>query len=358
MKTSSSSALLATLALLFPTAIHAESGAAAPIDFRRDVQPILEAKCVSCHREEKDKGSLRMDVAAHFLEGGDSGSPLLPEDPGKSLLLQRIELPEDDDDLMPPKEPFLSAEEKSLLRRWVLEGAPWPTDLVLVDRSGETPAVAAPPSTEKALAALAVYPPAVHLDTKDDRQSLVVTATFEDGTTQEVTSEASLAPAQEGIVEISENRLRGRGDGETTVAVSFRDEKVELPVVVVAASTPRPLSFRNDVMPIFMRAGCNTGECHGSARGQDGFMISLFGYDPKGDHFRLTRETLRPPPQPRPPGRGVPPALPRPPSQVPHTGGKLFEKSTRPTPSTLVDWVAKAVRPLRSSRRHRPSRSA
>ncbi len=45
-------------------------------------------------------------------------------------------------------------------------------------------------------------------------------------------------------------------------------------------------------MPVFMRAGCNTGSCHGAARGKDGFRISLFGFDPEGDHFRLTREMI------------------------------------------------------------------
>ena len=43
-------------------------------------------------------------------------------------------------------------------------------------------------------------------------------------------------------------------------------------------------------MPVFMRAGCNTGSCHGAARGKDGFRLSLFGFDPDGDYNRLTRE--------------------------------------------------------------------
>ncbi len=43
-------------------------------------------------------------------------------------------------------------------------------------------------------------------------------------------------------------------------------------------------------MPVFLRAGCNVGGCHGAARGKDGFRLSLFGFDPDGDHFRLTRE--------------------------------------------------------------------
>ena len=52
------------------------------------------------------------------------------------------------------------------------------------------------------------------------------------------------------------------------------------------------LSFRRDVMPILFRAGCNQGTCHGSSRGKDGFSLSLFGYNPKGDYFRLTREII------------------------------------------------------------------
>ena len=43
-------------------------------------------------------------------------------------------------------------------------------------------------------------------------------------------------------------------------------------------------------MPVFFRAGCNSGGCHGAASGKDGFHLSLFGYDPAGDYYRLTRQ--------------------------------------------------------------------
>ncbi|MBU6221565.1 MAG: DUF1553 domain-containing protein [Planctomycetes bacterium] len=56
-----------------------------------------------------------------------------------------------------------------------------------------------------------------------------------------------------------------------------------------AAEDPGP-SFRLDVMPIFMRSGCNAGSCHGAARGKDGFRLSLFGFDPEADYQRITRE--------------------------------------------------------------------
>lgn len=86
------------------------------------------------------------------------------------------------------------------------------------------------------------------------------------------------------------------------------------------------LSFRVDVMPIFFRAGCNAGTCHGSARGKDGFMLSLFGYDPKGDYERVVNEI---------PLRRINPSVPeqsllllKATGAVPHTGGKLFDRES------------------------------
>ena len=79
-------------------------------------------------------------------------------------------------------------------------------------------------------------------------------------------------------------------------------------------------------MPVFMRAGCNTGGCHGSARGKDGFRLSLFGFDPEGDYFRLTRELGY-----RRVNLAVPEeslVLQKALGAVPHTGGKRFEPSS------------------------------
>src|SRR5450432_1056902 len=60
----------------------------------------------------------------------------------------------------------------------------------------------------------------------------------------------------------------------------------------VTPAPPRPISFRLDVEPVLFRAGCNSGGCHGAALGKDGFHLGLFGYDPKGDYFRLTQQIV------------------------------------------------------------------
>src|SRR5258707_15755709 len=83
------------------------------------------------------------------------------------------------------------------------------------------------------------------------------------------------------------------------------------------------VSFRLDGMPVFFRAGCNSGGCHGAASGKDGFHLSLFGYDPAGDYYRLTQQIV---------GRRV--DLAAPPQSlmllkaigaVPHTGGRRIK---------------------------------
>ena len=95
-------------------------------------------------------------------------------------------------------------------------------------------------------------------------------------------------------------------------------------------------SFRRDVMPVFFRAGCNAGTCHGSARGKDGFMLSLFGYDAKGDYDRVVNEMY---------GRRVNTAVPEQSllllkaiGAVPHTGGKLFSADSE-LYKTLLRWI-------------------
>ncbi len=96
-------------------------------------------------------------------------------------------------------------------------------------------------------------------------------------------------------------------------------------------------SFRGDIMPILFHAGCNVGTCHGSARGKDGFMLSLFGYDPKGDYERIVSELI---------GRRVNISIPeqsllllKATGDVEHTGGELFTKESGHY-QTLLRWIA------------------
>ncbi len=92
--------------------------------FRDMVQPILDAKCISCHNGGKAKGGLVMTTAEMLLKGGKSGKVLDTSDANISLLLQRIHLPEEEKKHMPPKgKPQLDDQEITVLYNWIKRGA-------------------------------------------------------------------------------------------------------------------------------------------------------------------------------------------------------------------------------------------
>jgi mono/diheme cytochrome c family protein len=88
------------------------------------VQPILQQRCIGCHGPEKHKAGLRLDNAAALLKGGKSGPAFVAGKPAESLIVQRLTLPLEDDDHMPPaskRQP--TPDEISLIRRWIEAGA-------------------------------------------------------------------------------------------------------------------------------------------------------------------------------------------------------------------------------------------
>ena len=143
---------------------------------------------------------------------------------------------------------------------------------------------------EPKIVSIAVYPPDIHLETKVDRQSYIVVATREDGVTFDVTKTAQAKLASDAFAKIENFVLLPVADGQTTLDIEHAGFKASATVEVKKAAEDRAISWHLDVMPVFMRGGCNTGSCHGAARGKDGFRLSLFGFDPQGDYFRVTRE--------------------------------------------------------------------
>ena len=183
---------------------------------------------------------------------------------------------------------------------------------------------------------VAVYPPDVNLETARDRQSFVVQLTQPDGLTRDVSAEAQVAFANPALIRREGFYLYPVADGTTEMTVTHSGQTVKVPVKVVGAKTERPISFKLDVMPVFMRSGCNQGSCHGAARGKDGFRLSLFGFDPDGDHYRLTRELN---------GRRINLAIPvdsllidKACGKVPHTGGQRIKEGDEYY-QTLIRWL-------------------
>jgi len=190
-------------------------------------------------------------------------------------------------------------------------------------------------------ATLRVFPPAVHLSTARDRQSLVAQLVEADGLTRDVSTQATISVGDATKVRLEGRTLHPLADGDTAVTLAVGDQKVSVPVHVERAGQTPARCFGLDVIPIFMRQGCNAGSCHGSARGKDGFRLSLFGFDPEADYHRLTREQ---------PGRRVNLALPaesllltKATNTVPHTGGAKLKVADEDY-ATLKRWLETGAR--------------
>ena len=186
------------------------------------------------------------------------------------------------------------------------------------------------------LADVKVFPTEINLKTSQSRQSVVVQAIYADGATRDVTADASYTLANRGLAKINQHILYPTADGKTELQVKIEGRTLTVPVVVQDSKIERPISFKMDVMPVFMKAGCNSGSCHGSSRGKDGFRLSLFGYDPDGDYFRLTQESI---------GRRINLAIPEESlvvekglGRVPHTGGERFKPESELC-KTLLRWL-------------------
>jgi len=187
-----------------------------------------------------------------------------------------------------------------------------------------------------AYASHAVYPAAVRLEGARDAQRFVVLGERPDGVHGDLTSEAAFGVFDPAVARFEDGRLVPVADGTTRAAVTIDGVVLDVPVEVIGAGQDPALSFRLDVEPVLTATGCNTGSCHGSARGKDGFHLSLFGYDPAGDHHSLTRQL---------PGRRLDLAFPatslmleKATAAVPHSGGRRIDPGSEPY-RTLLRWI-------------------
>lgn len=116
-------------------------GISAKVDFKKDIKPLLESRCISCHsapyesrgRLRKPKGGYRMDTKENLMKAGDSEkTPVVEGDAGKSYLYELVTLPDDDGDIMPAKGDPFTKEQKELIKNWINEGVAWDKGITLV----------------------------------------------------------------------------------------------------------------------------------------------------------------------------------------------------------------------------------
>ena len=125
-------------------------------------------------------------------------------------------------------------------------------------------------------------------------------------------------------------------NGTTLIEVTLGGQKVSVPVEVSGMDQVRAVDFANEIEPLMSRFGCNAGGCHGKASGQNGFKLSLFGFDTAYDYNALVAEAR---------GRRVMVSAPersllllKGTAAVPHGGGRRIEPGSEPY-RLILSWI-------------------
>ena len=189
---------------------------------------------------------------------------------------------------------------------------------------------------------LAILPPAVDLTGPEARQQLLAQASLPDHQ-EDWTRSAAWSSSDPTIAAVDEHGMvHPVADGEARITASAKGANASITVRVKAAHAPFQWSFRNHVIPVLTKVGCNQGACHGALAGKNGFKLTLRGYAPEVDYETLTRDAV---------GRRVsladPPAslmLLKPTFTIPHGGGKRIAKDSLEY-RIIEGWIAAGAPP-------------
>ncbi len=190
------------------------------------------------------------------------------------------------------------------------------------------------------LAGLSIAPAEIHLQGGLARQQIVVTGHLpgDPESLHDLTAEVRFSVEPGEIAEVSEfGVVTPLANGRAYLRVEAGGQAAEVPIEVVDVAEVRAVSYRHDVAPVFSRAGCNMGACHGNLNGKGGFRLSLRGEDPGFDLDMITRDTF---------GRRIDTNNPstsllvkKPAGLIAHEGGRRFTFDS-PETRVLLEWIA------------------
>ena len=174
------------------------------------------------------------------------------------------------------------------------------------------------------------------------RKQILVTAELESGELIDLTHSVIYEVEPEEMARVDHSGLvTPLRNGEGIVTASTSDGlATSVRIVVEGVETIFPVNFPNQIVPIFTKAGCNAGGCHGKSSGQNGFRLSLLGFEPAEDYEHLVKEAR---------GRRLFPSAPenslllmKSVGALPHGGGKRIESDSDDY-RLLVRWVKQGM---------------
>ncbi len=187
-------------------------------------------------------------------------------------------------------------------------------------------------------AELKVLPTEVELTGPHDNQRLIVVRAENGEIIGDVTGKVEFQSSHPDVVNVDRSGVvRVVGDGKATITAKWEGKQATAQVKVRGAKEPFEWSFRNHVLPVMTRLGCNSGACHGALAGKGGLKLSLRGYAPLEDHFVLTRQANSRRVNLLEPHKSL--LLRKPTTVVSHGGGRKLEVDS-PEFRLLADWIA------------------
>lgn len=191
------------------------------------------------------------------------------------------------------------------------------------------------------VASLEVFPDRIELTHRFDYRQLLVTGLTAEGERVDLTRMASIESSADVVIVSPRGQVRPKADGQATLKISAAGKSADIPVSVAGAAERYAVDYIRDVTPVLSKLGCNAGTCHGSAKGKNGFKLSLRGYDPLFDHRALTDDIS---------GRRFNRVAPdeslmllKASGEIPHVGGMLTRPG-EPYYEILRQWIANGVK--------------
>ncbi len=188
---------------------------------------------------------------------------------------------------------------------------------------------------------LRARPAMVFLDRPEGAQQAVI---HDDvgGRVVDQTRNVTWTVADASLARVSESGcIEPLADGDTVITARLGDRTTTIPVVITGLQNPPPVSFEQEVEAILTKHACNAGGCHGKAEGQNGFRLSLLGFDHAADHAAIVYQSR---------GRRINAGaaersllLLKATAGVPHGGGRKIEEGS-PAQKRLARWIAEGAR--------------
>ena len=184
---------------------------------------------------------------------------------------------------------------------------------------------------------LVLLPAEITLSDSAARQTLLVERQQGTQLIGQLTAEVTFESSNPKVVMIEHGVARPTGNGQATITARHQRQTAQATVTVTNFERPFRWSFRNHVESVLAKTGCSSGPCHGAQAGKNGFKISLFGFDPEGDHIALTRQARGRRIVAEDPGRSL--LLTKPTGAIPHKGGVRFATDSIEY-RVLSEWIA------------------